>query len=270
MLALAACGAGDAPSGKAFHVVVISTDGWQPDGSGIHRSQFAKTSTTFDSLEPTIGSALQVNAAMWTGLSPSELEAETRAPDAPLLAPEQILLPEYLIDHGYRTSAVVATDSGMTPESGLTQGFDTYQSIPGSAVELSVLADDWIGRHRVQPFFLFLQFPSAAGEDAAVESSKAQADEGLGIVLKSLGTHGLLDSSLIVLTGHQGAHRLLQIKAPGQRTALTDSRPVEPHHMPQLLLQHMSLPVAAVRPNAYLRHPIEALTPGVGEGSPQE
>ncbi|MCA9002691.1 MAG: hypothetical protein KDB61_12260, partial [Planctomycetes bacterium] len=119
------------------------------------------------------------------------------------------------------------------------------------------LAAEWLKRHRVQPFFLWMQFPQAAPD----------ADGALGIVMRELAAQRLLDSSLIVLTGNHGSTHMLLRKTPSQRQAVTDPRPIAPYQMPQFLLEHMSLPVAAVRPAAYLRHPIEPAM--VKDGTPE-
>ncbi|MDF1836721.1 MAG: sulfatase-like hydrolase/transferase [Planctomycetota bacterium] len=261
LLALAACGDEDGGEAKAFHVVLISMDGVRATDATPNLTQFGRTSTGFPDLPSSEASTLAKVATMLTGLLPTEHGAGVGEQGTSILGPEQTPLPEYLIDHGYNTSAIIASDLGLNPESGLDQGTRDYQTLPGSAGDVSVLAEDWINRHWRQPFFLYLHLPPA-GEDEA-----AQTDEALGLVLRTLAARGLLDQSMVIVTGDHGTSRTLQIKAPSQKTSDSDPRSVRPEHLPQLLLRHMALPVAAVRPNSYFTHPLEPL-PVAKDGNP--
>jgi arylsulfatase A-like enzyme len=267
LLALVACSSERSAPGKAFHVVVISMDGVLPSEATPNLQQFAKTSTGFVDQVAAQGSPLAIASTLLTGLTAAEHGAGTGPTNDSPLSPEQTPLPEYLVDHGYQTGTVISSGCGMPPESGLNQGFGEYLTIPGSATDLAVLAEDWIEGHRRQPFFLFVQFPVGSAEP--IEETSSQADEGLGILLRKLAADGLLDASLVVVTGNHGETRMLRIKGPGQRAALSDPRQVLPEHMPQLLLRHMALPVAAVRPNSYFSYPLEPNTAEVAkDGNP--
>lgn len=251
LLALAACGGGESGKAKAYHVILISMDGVQASDSTPNLVQLGKSSTRFADL-PTDGfSNLARVATLLTGLLPGEHGAGSGDQGDSVLALERSPLPEYLVDHGYLTSAFVASDCGLNPESGISQGVRDYQTLPGTAPDLAVLAEDWINRHRRQPFFTYVHLPAAGPENAA------QSDEALGVILRTLAARGLLDSSMVIVTGDHGTGRMLSIKGPGQNAATTDPRSVRLEHMPQLLLRHLSLPVAAVRPNSYFTHPLD-------------
>ncbi|MBL4770681.1 MAG: hypothetical protein JKY61_05970 [Planctomycetes bacterium] len=253
LLALGACGSDISRPDKAFHVVFVSMGQVPATEAAPNLFQFAKTSTAFESIEATPGNPLALSASMLTGLTPAEHGAGGGEAGTSVLAASQTPLPEYLGDHGYITGAVLASDCNMPPESGLNQGFLDYQAIPGNATDVAVLADDWVEHHWRQPFFLFVHLP--VGEQA---NGPERADEALGVLLKGLAARGLLDATLVVVTANRGAGPLLYIKAPGQRTANTDNRPVQLLHIPRLMLRYMALPVAAVRPNSYFTHPLTA------------
>ncbi len=117
-------------------------------------------------------------ASMMTGLSPLVHGADTtraRLPD------ELTTLAEYLREAGYATAAI-GNNTFLRQEFNFDQGFDHYSMFPSSlgrswgakllAVlwpqrfppgdpstrELTVLALDWLRRHRDQPFFLWLHY----------------------------------------------------------------------------------------------------------------
>ncbi len=251
---LGACGSGSESTDKAFHLVVIAMgQGGSSNAADLpNTAQFEKISTSFALAPSSPAPPLRTSASMLTGLTPGEHGAGNGPEGDSKLEADQTPMAEYLVDHGYNTSAVLSSDCNMPPESGFNQGFGDYQAIPGGATDLAVLASDWIEHHYRQPFFVFVHMPvTAPAADAA-----ARGDEALGMLLKSLASHGLLDSALVVLRNPDG--RLL-IKAPGQRAAKADPRSIHDHHLPQLVLEHMALPVAAVRPNSYFTHPLPPL-----------
>ncbi len=256
LMCLGACGAGNGPSGRAFHVIVVNLGQGEISGAQAlpNLEEFAKTSTSIALTADPAAPPLQSTSSMLTGLTPEEHGAGLGPEGNSPLAPEQTPMAEYLLDHGYNTSAVLASDCNMPPESGLNQGFGDYQAIPGSATDLAVLAEDWIEHHHRQPFFLFVHMPVSAASSAA--EGAIGEDEALGVLLRVLASRGLLDSSLVVVRRPDGP---LMLKAPGQRIARTDPRVVHDYHLPQLMLEHMALPVAAVRPNSYFTHPLEPL-----------
>ena len=174
LLALAACGSKNSGSAKAFHVVLISMDGVQVSDATPNLAQLAKGSTGFESLQARDGSPLARTSTLLTGLLPGEHGAGIGENGDSVLDAAQTPLPEYLIDHGYLTGAIVASDQGMSPETGMNQGFTDYQTLSGSATDLAVLAEGWLDTHWRQPFFLFVSLPPAT--DAA--SPAASADQG--------------------------------------------------------------------------------------------
>ena len=264
--------------GRAYHILVISL-GTLDDGdldqldAARHPnfSAWLQTSTRFQALPVEAQDGMATTASMWTGLSSAEHGARTLEDGFDPLGPKQTPMAEYLVEHSYNPGAILGAEAFYDPQFGLNQGFPDYQWISAGADQVAFLGSDWIDHHVKQPFFCFVGLHGDV--EKPLDDQLVELDTALGVLLSTLGKHGILDSTLVVLTAHrprtaeQGIP--LTIKAPQQKTAQVDSRAIHPYHLPQLILQHAALPVAAVRPNSYLLHPLPAI-PSEAAGPTQE
>lgn len=257
---LSACSSQSTPPTKALHVVVLSI-GFDFPETRIPPNlfRFAQRSTFYSDWSQFPTSPLTICASMLTGLRRDQHSAGWSSDELSPLADKVASLPEYLFSTWYNTAAIIAADEGMGLESGLNQGFLDYQVVPGDPVDVASMAVNWIDRHGDKPFFLFVYLPQA---DTTV------ADQALGSILKSMNAEGLLDSSLILLSvkngfdlGANGVRRDVYLKAPGQREAAQDKRLVRPEHVPQMLLEHLSLPSTATPPKPFFTYPLEETQP---------
>ncbi|HRV82634.1 MAG TPA: hypothetical protein P5218_14455, partial [Planctomycetota bacterium] len=235
-------------------------------------TQFLATSTRFTDYRAEGRDDMANLASMLTGLDPEEHGAGAQGTGWTALAPAHTSLPKYLIEHTYNPGAVMAGAPFLDPQYGLNQGFREYEWIPGDASELAALGVDWIEHHYKQPFFYFVELPLSE-TDAPLDLDGA--DAALGILLRSMGSLGLLDQACIALTalGPRTASAdgtlPLCIKAPLQQASAIDGRAVRQVHLPILLLQYAALPVAAVRPGAYLKHPLPPAVVSAQDATPQ-
>ena len=258
-------------SHRAFHLLIVSVgalddaalDAVDPK---LHPNLHAwkQISTRYSRVQVEHPDGLATTASQFTGLRAEEHGAgfATEGGEAgqhPLDA-EQTPMAEYFIEHGYNPGAIVGGETFFDPKFGLDQGFREYEWIPADAEATALLGVDWIDSHIKQPFYCFVGLPT--DPNANQETRLAQIDRALGHLLGSLTRHGIMDSALVVVTANRPstphAPIPLGIKAPRQSQKAQDSREIRPYHLPQLILQHATLPVAAVRPNSYLRHPLPA------------
>ena len=269
-------------SSRAFHLLIISVG--ELDDADLqsvdpkrHPNLHAwlQTSTRFRAVQTERSDGLSTTASQLTGLRAEEHGAGQVLVDGEVtwtqLAPEQTPMAEYFIEHGYNPGAVVGGEPFYDPAFGLNQGFREYESIPANAEATALLGVDWIDSHIKQPFFCFIGLRSDPEGD--LDARLTELDRAVGHLLGALARHGVLESALVILTANRprnaGSTLPLLVKAPRQTTAAQDLREVYPYHLPQLILQHATLPVAAVRPNSYLKHPLPDplpdLTPSNGD-----
>jgi arylsulfatase A-like enzyme/thioredoxin-like negative regulator of GroEL len=128
---------------------------------------------------------------------------------------------------GYATGAAVSAWV-LRPETGLGDGFLSYESVPGrtdgvgSVAELQrpgretvSLALDFVAAHRGQPFFLFVHLyephapytpPSPQRErwGSTYEGEIAAADDAVGELVAGLKRQGAYDEAFVVLTSDHG------------------------------------------------------------------
>ena len=109
---------------------------------------------------------LPSHASMLTGLHPSQHGAVTVEPetggDAWPLPESATTLAELLAAEGYQTAAFVANRGYLSPEYGLSQGFDTYEVISGDD-KLTERAMQWLDEEAApdRPVLLFINYMSA-------------------------------------------------------------------------------------------------------------
>jgi arylsulfatase A-like enzyme len=169
-------------------IVMISIDTLRPDHLGAFGysrptspflDSLAAATISFENASSTSAYTLPAHASLLTGQLPAWHRALSAVPGRNRVSPESRLLSELLADRGYVTAAF--TGGGyLSPDFGFARGFDLYSTLDCLASDRdpaftdhprihdregnlqlrrrrrlsSVL--DWIGRHRSQPFFLFL------------------------------------------------------------------------------------------------------------------
>ncbi len=262
---------------RAYHLLVISVgamDDADLDALDPERHQnllaWLQVSTRFAPVPAERPDGLTTVASQWTGLRAEEHGAGRDGERWVPLGADQTPMAEYLIEHSYNPGAILAGEPFYDPQYGLQQGFREYQWIPSGAEETALLGVDWIDSHVKQPFFCFVGLRS--DESKAPAARWQEIDRALGRLLGALRRHGIFDSTLVIVTAHAprtaGQGMPLLIKAPKQTQAARDARSVHPYHLPQLILQHAALPVAAVRPNSYLQHTLPAPQPSQEDATP--
>ena len=136
------------------------------------------------------------------------------------------MLQHYLRERGYATAAMVSSFV-LRAETGLAQGFDTYDAqMPPASPELSVgqvqrdgaatiaAAEKWLdGRTDGPPFFLFVHLyephtpyspPARYGRYDPYDGEIAYSDELVGRLKEALRSRGLYDDATVVLLSDHG------------------------------------------------------------------
>jgi arylsulfatase A-like enzyme len=166
---------------------------------------------------------LPSHASMFTGIYPPRLGVRDNA-GAPL-SNEFTTLAEVLRARGLRTAAFVAS-AVLAPDRGMDQGFDVYSGggptrcsgVPAARRRGAEVVDEamsWLVRHDSEPFFAWIHlFDAHHPYDLPAEytdrypdpyvAAVAYEDAQIARVLDYLKTRGLLDSTLIVVTGDHG------------------------------------------------------------------
>jgi arylsulfatase A-like enzyme/Flp pilus assembly protein TadD len=233
LLALAACAcSGERP---ARGVLFVTLDTTRADRLGSYGYASAATpnldalaarGVRFDQAQSTAPITLPSHASMFTGLYPP-LHG-VRYNGTFRIADDRQTLAEVLKAAGYRTGAVPAAFP-VAADTGLAQGFDTYQdlfsgpdraSLPDtaqrSAADVARLGEAWLREHGKGRFFLWLHFydPHDPYEPPEPWASRlrgrpydgeiAYVDNEVGRVLRTLTEMGALDDTLIVVAGDHG------------------------------------------------------------------
>lgn len=133
------------------------------------------------------------------------------------------LLPEMLRDRGYATGGVVSSFL-LRKETGISQGFAFFdgetaatdgspRNLRRNAPESERIAEHWLESTGSSRSFLFLHLDGIhepygpidqAPEDAAYDSTIANADEAVGRMVRYLKTHQLYDQSTVILVSDHG------------------------------------------------------------------
>ena len=223
----AACTSGTRPR----NVVLITLDTMRADRlppygfGGVATptlDRLAAEGVVFEEAYAAVPLTLPSHATLFTGLYPPRLSVHDNA-GAPL-ADKFETLAEGLGSRGLATAAFVSS-AVVAPGRGLEQGFDTYslgkQGCEGSgrarrsAQEVVDESIEWLKRKDSSPFFVWLHLydthaPIRVPGDIALGyadpylAAIAYEDAQIARVIEYLDRRGLLDESLIVVTGDHG------------------------------------------------------------------
>jgi arylsulfatase A-like enzyme len=224
--------------------------------------RWGRRAVVFDHAFATASWTLPSHASMFTGRWPHELAADwlTRLPE------QNLTLAEVLRSRGYVTGGFVANLYYTTRETGLSQGFRTYEDYPISLRQILLSTESgqllnavrihntqrarvilraaprkaaeevnqeflgWESRMHGRPFFAFLnyfdahmpytapdslrrRFRTGASDRDEHDAAIAHLDRELGLLLDELARRGVLERTLVIITGDHGeqfgAHGLL-------------------------------------------------------------
>jgi arylsulfatase A-like enzyme len=175
LAAVLACQVHREERGHPRSVILISVDTLRADRLNAYGYRKRETSPEIDRLaQDGILFEHHMTASPWTtpahlslltSLSPSAHGVTSSFPqlwknlktggDCERLADERVTLAEALARHGYATAAFTG-GATMDPRLGFDQGFETYDtSMSKLSGEKVASLTNWIGTHRVAPFFLF-------------------------------------------------------------------------------------------------------------------
>ncbi len=185
----------------------------------------ARTGILFEHCYSPVPLTLPAHCSIFTGRWP--VSHGVRNNGSHKLADAETTLAETLKSAGYDTAALVAAYV-MKRKFGLGQGFDLYDDRLGyeeraGNTEAEITADrvylkfqEWLGRRRDKPFFLWVHFydphkpyaPPAAYLQAtagdAYRGEVAFADRNIGLMIADLKKQGLLERTLVVVAGDHG------------------------------------------------------------------
>jgi arylsulfatase A-like enzyme len=155
--------------GHPESVILISIDALRADRLGCYGysrettpalDRVAAKGVLFEEASTTGSWTIPSHASLFTGLYPRAhgmRYANSRLPE------DVVTLASVLGDNGFSTGAFVNVHLLSTTR-GFSRGFDDYRNIPpasgpaGSVEQINREAIEWLGRHRDQPFFLFLHY----------------------------------------------------------------------------------------------------------------
>ena len=158
------------------NIVLLSLDTLRADhmacyGYGLPNTpqldRFLEGATLYRNAQATAPWTLPSHASMFTGLYPSQHGArtfhiETFQRNVSSLEEDQTTLTELLRLQGYRTQAYVANKHYLSPNFGVSQGFDGYRLFrKGDLKRAEEMAREylpWLERQGEQPFFLFINY----------------------------------------------------------------------------------------------------------------
>jgi arylsulfatase A-like enzyme/TolA-binding protein len=206
-------------------VVLITMEATRPDHLGCYDDARAKTPTldqlaregaVFEQAVATAPLTLPSHASILTGLYPPRHGVRDNTGVA--LADGQTTLAEHLKAQGYATAASVGTHL-LGRESGLSQGFDSYDQPKRGSRSAALVVDDAIaaiGRMKGGPFFLWVQFddPGAPYRPPApyltdfagrlYDGEIAWMDAQLKRLLDALRSRTAFDNTIFVAIGDHG------------------------------------------------------------------
>lgn len=227
----AARSAGGLADGPPFNVVLVVFDALRADRLSLYGNP-RRTSPYLDSVARYAVVCRQAySQAPWTAPSMASLFTSTyqsvhQVTHLPrddmrfsVLSDELTTLAELYSDAGYRTAAF-SSQAWLLPETGFAQGFEEFHKVSGiedlfEAERVVESGMGWIGRHRQEPFFLYLHvlnphspyrapppFDELWWRDGVPERFRAM--EGMNIdqrweFLLSLGEEGVSDEELAYL-----------------------------------------------------------------------
>jgi arylsulfatase A-like enzyme len=155
--------------GHSKGVILISIDALRADRLGCYGysrettpalDRVAAKGVLFEEASTTGSWTIPSHASLFTGLYPRAhgmRYANSRLPE------DVVTLASVLGDNGFSTGAFVNVHL-LSKKRGFSRGFDDYRSIrpasgpAGSVEQINREAIEWLGRHRDQPFFLFLHY----------------------------------------------------------------------------------------------------------------
>ena len=218
----------------AIRNVLLSIDTCRADRLGCY-GYWRNTTPRIDAMadrgilfENTISPApmtLPSHSSMLTGTNPPYHDIHDNLNSQ--LSPSNVTLAEILSKHGFTTAAIVSA-TVLEAQFGLNQGFDEYiDEMDGatahanerSGAATSQLAMQWLDKHQDEPFFLFLHYfdphdaylppPPFSNlfSDNLYAGEIAYTDHCIGQVIDKLETLGLLDTTLLIITGDHGEMR---------------------------------------------------------------
>jgi len=226
------------PKAVDFNVLVITLDTTRPDGLGIHGNTKPSQTPSLDKLAregilfkhglTPVPLTLPAHCSLFTGRYPPSHGVRNNG--TYVLSAEETTLAEIFRQHGYRTSAVIASFT-LAGKFGLSQGFDSYeeslesrQMIRGFSAEIPadrVFAkfDMLLREKRERPFFTWVHFydphhpylahpetdrPKALNSRDKYDDEVHFMDSYIGKMLAALERTGLREKTLIVVAGDHG------------------------------------------------------------------
>ena len=226
------------PEAVDFNVLVITLDTTRPDSLGIHGNAKPSQTPSLDKLAregilfkhglTPVPLTLPAHCSLFTGRYPPSHGVRNNG--TYVLSAEETTLAEIFRQHGYRTSAVIASFT-LAGKFGLSQGFDSYeeslesrQMIRGFSAEIPadrVFAkfDMLLREKREQPFFTWVHFydphhpylahpetdrPKALNSRDKYDDEVHFMDSYIGKMLAALERTGQREKTLIVVAGDHG------------------------------------------------------------------
>jgi len=174
VFALTAVGCGRSEPSLPPNLLLVTIDTLRADHLGAY-GYAPPTSRAFETLaasgalytraQATSSWTLPSHASLFTGLYPFEHGAHsflgTQGRNAYPLDTASPTLAAELREAGYETAAFVANVVYMSPWTGLDRGFDRYEVVRKSGLELNRLIFRWLDAPRERPFFLFVNYMDA-------------------------------------------------------------------------------------------------------------
>lgn len=182
----------------------------------------AREGAVFDQAMTVAPLTLTAHSSLFTGLYPPHHGVRDNA-DRPLAA-DRTTLAEVMRARGFRTGAFVGS-AVLAADRGLSRGFDVYNDgtpgdgktrrrRPGTEVVDGALA--WLDSVGAAPFFLWVHLYDAHAPQTLPDAFRrtyagdlyaggiAFADSQIGRVIDGLRSHGVLDSTAVIVVGDHG------------------------------------------------------------------
>ena len=220
--------------GKIRNVLLISIDTCRADYLSCYGHElrttpnidfFAEESVLFKNVITPVPITLPAHSSMLTGTIPPYHGVHDNT--GYQLGRANITLAEILQDNGFATGAVIGSFV-LDSHFGLDQGFESYHDRlinarksdyvfdERSGDEVTYFANQWLEKHRSEPFFLFVHYfdphkdykppePFASRfADNLYAGEIAFTDHCIGQVLNKLKELGLYESTLVIITADHG------------------------------------------------------------------
>lgn len=218
---------------EILHIVLISIDTCRADHLSCYGysprttpniDAIANEAVLFENVVSPVPMTLPAHSSMLTGTTPPYHGVHENVDYR--LEKFNLTLAEMLQQKGYITGAIISSFV-LDSQFGLNQGFDTYndhfiQPMPSwyqnerRGEETSRLACNWLDKHKIEPFFLFLHYfdphhdyippqPFATiFKDNLYAGEVAYTDYCISKVILKLKELGLYDSTLLIITSDHG------------------------------------------------------------------